>query len=173
MNRFRKLFLWVLIAFVLAAGLAAWILVPCYGARVVRRIQLIFDPNSGAISLERGALAAAWLQDPQAHSDWAVKAGTRCETPQGTAPFQMPTDGYIGFLWDDSFRPGHRHSGLDIFGGQSAGETPVYAAADGYLTRLPERKSSVIVRVPQDPLQPDRQIWTYYTHLADPSEKPL
>ena len=23
------------------------------------------------------------------------------------------------------------------------------------------------MRVPSDPLQPDRQIWTYYTHLAD------
>jgi len=25
----------------------------------------------------------------------------------------------------------------------------------------------VIVRVPSDPLQPDRQIWLYYTHMAD------
>jgi hypothetical protein len=26
----------------------------------------------------------------------------------------------------------------------------------------------VIIRIPSDPLQPDRQIWTYYTHLANP-----
>jgi hypothetical protein len=26
----------------------------------------------------------------------------------------------------------------------------------------------VIVRVPEDPLQPGRQIWTYYTHMANP-----
>ena len=48
----------------------------------------------------------------------------------------MPTDGFIGYLWDDSFRPGHRHQGIDIFGGGQPGDTPVYAAADGYLTRL-------------------------------------
>ena len=34
------------------------------------------------------------------------------------------------------------------------GITPVVAAYDGYLTRLPEWKSSVIMRVPDDPLQP-------------------
>jgi len=28
-------------------------------------------------------------------------------------------------------------------------------------------KSSVIIRIPSDPLQPGRQIWTYYTHMAD------
>ncbi|HEY9526604.1 MAG TPA: hypothetical protein VIR02_05965, partial [Anaerolineales bacterium] len=38
----------------------------------------------------------------------------------------------------------------------------------GYLTRLPDWKSAVIVRVPEDPLQPGRQIWLYYTHMADP-----
>jgi murein DD-endopeptidase MepM/ murein hydrolase activator NlpD len=79
----------------------------------------------------------------------------------------MPTDGYIGFLWDDSFRPGHRHSGLDIFGGTENGITPIFAAYDGYLTRQADWKSTVIIRIPSDPLQPDRQIWTYYTHMAD------
>ena len=85
----------------------------------------------------------------------------------GDAPFLMPTRGYIGFLWDDSFRPGHRHSGIDVFGGGEAGEDPVYAAYDGYLTRLADWKSTVIIRIPQDPLQPERQIWIYYTHMAD------
>jgi hypothetical protein len=79
----------------------------------------------------------------------------------------MPTTGYIGFLWGDSFRPGHKHQGLDIFGGDKAGATPVYAAYSGYLTRLPEWKSSLIIRIPSDPLQPSRQVWTYYTHLAE------
>ena len=104
-----------------------------------------------------------WLRNAEAHPDWAVSANQRC----GDAPFSMPTDGYIGFLWDDSFRPGHRHQGLDIFGGQASGATPVYAAYDGYLTREPDWKSSLIMRVPSDPLQLGRQIWLYYTHLAD------
>jgi len=72
----------------------------------------------------------------------------------------------IGFLWDDSFRPGHRHQGLDIFGAEDVGVTPVIVAYPGYLTRLPDWKSSVIVRIPSDPLEPGRQIWTYYTHMA-------
>ena len=41
------------------------------------------------------------------------------------------------------------------------------AAYPGYLTRLPDWKSTVIIRIPDDPLQPGRQIWTYYTHMAD------
>lgn len=105
-------------------------------------------------------------RNPQAHADWTIRAGERC----GEAPFVMPTDGLIGFVWGDSFRPGHAHQGLDIFGptGPSGlGETPVVAAYDGYLTRLPEWRSAVILRVPDDPLHPGRQIWLYYTHMAD------
>lgn len=103
-----------------------------------------------------------WFRNPQEHMDWTIQAGMRC----GEAPFLMPTDGYIGFLWGDSFRPGHKHQGLDIFGGEEPGVTPVVAAYDGYLTRLPGWKSSVIIRIPDDPLHPGRQIWTYYTHMA-------
>ena len=103
-----------------------------------------------------------WLRNPQLHSAWAVRAGERC----GDAPFLVPTDGYIGFLWGDSFRPGHSHQGLDIFGGEQPGVTPVVAAYSGYLTRLPDWKSSVIIRIPRDPLSPERQIWIYYTHMA-------
>lgn len=104
-----------------------------------------------------------WLRDPSSHPEWIIKNGERC----GQAPFVMPTDGLVGFIWGDSFRPGHSHQGLDIFGGGQLNQTPVIAAYPGYLTRLPDWKSSVIVRIPEDPLQPERQIWTYYTHLAD------
>jgi len=111
---------------------------------------------------ERGMMLRAWFQNPNDHADWAISAGETC----GSAPFKMPTSGYIGFMWDDSFRPGHRHQGLDIFGGSEPGETPVYAAYAGYLTRLPDWKSSVIIRIPSDPFKPSQQIWTYYTHMA-------
>ena len=73
----------------------------------------------------------------------------------------------MGFLWGDSFRLGHRHQGIDIFAGTEIGITRVVSAYPGFLTRLPDWKSSVIVRVPDDPLQPGRQIWLYYTHMAD------
>ncbi len=105
-----------------------------------------------------------WMKNPGAHADWEISAKDRC----GDAPFLLPTRGYIGFIWDDSFRPGHRHTGLDIFGGKEPGITPIYAVYDGYLTRKADWKSSVIIRIPSDPLNPGTQIWTYYTHMADP-----
>jgi len=111
---------------------------------------------------ERLFLFRAWRNDPSAHPEWKLTAGSRC----GEAPFIFPTDGMVGFLWDDSFRPGHRHQGLDIFGAEGVGVTPVVVAYPGYLTRLPDWKSSVIIRIPSDPLKPSRQIWTYYTHMA-------
>ncbi len=111
----------------------------------------------------RNQRVLAWLRAAANHPEWAVSAGQRC----GQAPFIIPTDGFIGYLWDDSFRIGHRHQGIDIFGGGSVAATPVVAAYSGYLSRQPDWKSTVIIRIPQDPLQPGRQIWTYYTHLAD------
>ncbi len=111
----------------------------------------------------------AFLRNPELHQDWIMPALTRCED----APFMLPTRGMIGFIWDDSFRPGHHHQGIDIFSGTGVGETPIYAVFDGYLTRQPEWKSTVIIRIPSDPLNPDRQIWTYYTHMADASGSSL
>ena len=104
-----------------------------------------------------------WMHDPSAHMDRTIQAGERC----GDAPFILPTSGYVGFIWGDSFRPGHQHQGIDIFGGEVPGKTPVLAAYAGYLTRMPEWKSTVIIRIPSDPLNPGRQIWTYYTHMAN------
>jgi len=118
--------------------------------------------NSG-----RSPQVVEFLNKPETHSDWMVHAGQRCND----APFIMPADGFIGFLWDDSFRPGHHHQGIDLFGGKEPGLTPIYSVYDGYLTRLPDWKSTVIIRIPQDPFHPERQIWTYYTHMADPSGK--
>ncbi len=112
----------------------------------------------------RSRRVIAWIRHPEEHPAWAVSALERC----GEAPFLIPTEGYIGYLWGDSFRPGHKHQGIDIFAGSEAGVTPVYVVYPGYLTRMADWKSTLIIRVPSDPLQPDRQIWTYYTHLAGP-----
>ena len=112
---------------------------------------------------KRSAYVLEWFRDPAGHADWAMRAGTRC----GEAPFIFPTDGLIGYLWGDSFRLGRQHQGIDVFAGAEVGVTPVVAAYAGYLTRLPEWKSSLIVRLPDDPLHPGRQIWLYYTHMAD------
>jgi peptidoglycan LD-endopeptidase LytH len=114
-------------------------------------------------SAERTAQVMNWFNDPSSRPELMMTSGTRC----GDAPFVFPTDGLAGFIWDDSFRPGHRHAGIDIFAGTDVGITPVVAAYPGYLTRQLDWKSSVIIRVPNDPLQPARQIWVYYTHMAD------
>jgi murein DD-endopeptidase MepM/ murein hydrolase activator NlpD len=114
---------------------------------------------------QRTMRVLAYLRDPESHADWEIRAKTRC----GNAPFLMPTSGFIGYLWDDSFKVGHRHQGIDIFAGTPAGVTPVYAAYDAYLTRLSNWKSAVILRVPSDPLHPSRQIWLYYAHMASPT----
>ena len=117
-------------------------------------------------AVDRIARLRQYWADPAAHVDWTIQAGDRC----GEAPFLLPSEGYIGFFWGDSFRPGHAHQGLDIFGPtgpEGLGQTPVVAVYDGYLTRLPDWRSSVIIRIPEDPLHPGNQIWTYYTHMAD------
>ncbi len=125
-------------------------------------IYLYFTYGFGN-SPARTAQTFAWFRDPASRPDLMMTIGSKC----GDAPFIFPTNGLIGFIWDDSFRPGHRHSGLDIFGGTEVGVTPIVAAYPGYLSRIEDWKSTIIIRVPQDPLDPSRQIWVYYTHMAD------
>lgn len=129
-------------------------------AVAVAGIYLYFNYGRGSA---RTTQVIDWFRDPSSRPELMMTAGVRC----GDAPFIFPTDGLIGFIWDDSFRPGHRHSGLDIFSGTDVGVTPIVAAYPGYLTRQEDWKSTVIIRVPRDPLQPSRQIWIYYTHMAD------
>lgn len=105
----------------------------------------------------------AYRLNPAAHADWTLLAGEPC----GEAPFLQPTDGYLAFPWGARYRDGRRHQGIDIFGPEGLGETRVVAAYDGYLTRLPHWRSAVIIRIPEDPLNPGRAIWTYYAHMAD------
>ena len=145
----------------LIAPMIALLLILCgallLGGAIVR-------PRLGAAA-EQLLRLRAWFADPAANPEWTVLAGVRC---QPDAPMLLPTAGYIGFGWDDSFRPGHRHSGYDIFSPERAvNVTQVIAAYDGYLTREPGWRSAVILRHPDFPaIVPGEQIWTYYTHMA-------
>lgn len=132
---------------VLGVGTAVW--------------MYLSQTRTGIVS--RSMTVRAYLREPADFPELQMTANTIC----GDAPFAMPTNGMIGYVWDDSFRPGHHHTGLDIFGPDGLGKTPIYAVYDGYLTRLPGWKSTVIIRIPSDPLNPGEQIWTYYTHMAD------
>jgi murein DD-endopeptidase MepM/ murein hydrolase activator NlpD len=105
-----------------------------------------------------------WFNDENSRPDLITIQREAC----GDAPFVLPSDGFIGLLWRDPAAPYtifRRHSGIDIFGDGEPGEVPVYAAYDGYLWRLEDWVSSVIIQH-DDPLQPGRTIWTYYTHMA-------
>ncbi len=133
----------IVIVAVITAGITAYYLYRPNAARLIKFRQ--------------------WMNNPAAHTSWKLAAGSQC----GSAPFLFPTDGMVGFLWGDMMGKLHRHQGIDIFAGTDINITKVIAAYPGYLSRLPDWKSSVIVRVPDDPLQPGRQIWLYYTHMAD------
>jgi hypothetical protein len=139
----KKLFLPAIPVTIAAAGIYLYFV---FG-RIPARTAQVFD----------------WFRDPSSRPELMMTAGMRCNG----APFMFPTNGLIGFIWDDSFRPGHRHAGVDIFSGTEVGVTPIVAAYAGYLTREEDWVSTVIIRVPKDPLRPTRQIWVYYTHMAD------
>jgi murein DD-endopeptidase MepM/ murein hydrolase activator NlpD len=108
-----------------------------------------------------------WFSNPEGRSGLVTLQREACPG----AAFVLPTDGFIGLLYSDTRPPYsalHRHQGIDIFVDGEPGKVPVVAAYDGYLTREPDWISSVIIRHPQDPLDPARQIWTYYSHMAGP-----
>lgn len=130
---------------------------------VLLLVCALFTFCSSSAGIRRWLDYMQYRRDP-ASIELPVSTGlARCEG----APFVMPTNGWIGILYGDSIFGTVNHSGLDIFGLEGNGVTPVYAAYDGYVTRLPEWTSAVIIRHPEDPLKPERQIWTFYTHMAD------
>lgn len=111
-----------------------------------------------------------WFNDESARPELTTQ---QLNEPCGSAPFLLPSSGLIGLLWNDPAGPYnlfHRHSGIDIFGDGEPGTVPVYAAYDGYLTREDNWISAVIIQH-EDPLQPGRIIWSYYTHMADQDGK--
>lgn len=143
-------------------SISKWILIP-FILILIASLGFVYF-QLGPISSSRTRQVISWIRNPHSHPEWKMESKTRCSD---STPFLFPTDGYVGYLWDDSFRPGHRHQGIDIFTDLGSGESPVFAAYDGYLTRLSDWKSSLIIRIPEDPLSPRRQIWIYYTHMAD------
>lgn len=139
-----------------------WFIIPLTLILLTSGVYFLYQTFKG--SSVRSRRIIIWIRNPLSNPEWALEALTRCSP---TSSFLFPTNGYVGYLWDDSFRPGHNHQGIDIFTSKKSGDTPIYAVYGGFLTRLPEWKSSLIIRIPDDPLLPGRQIWTYYTHMAD------
>lgn len=144
-----------------------------------RKTAIALILTIGALVIGSFVLLAAEFGDPREQplfTWWRGNEATRSaltiarrEACPG-APFILPADGYIGLLYGDPRGPYSQespHQGIDIFSDGAPGTTPVYAAHDGYVTRERGWTSTLIQRVPQDPLQPGRQIWLYFTHMAD------
>ena len=150
-SRYRFLFLAIAGVGCVALLYLAW------QAAAYRRI--LTDP--------RNQTFAQWAQgDPAKQAALITRQREVCPG----APFLLPADGFIGLLYEDPrppYTPRRPHQGIDIFSPDGGNVTPVYAAYDGYVTREENWRSALIMRVPDDPLQPGRQIWLYYTHLAD------
>lgn len=142
---------------------ARWLLALGIGAVVLAAV------GYWLYAYEFAGVSARWNQyqsfrtNPDNLAAETLQPGQRCDD----SAFAFPTTGVIFGSWGQSYRPFNSHQGLDIFAGTDLGVTPVYAAYPGYLTRLADWRSAVIIRIPQDPLQPSRQIWSYYTHMAD------
>ena len=123
--------------------------------------------NFDRLGSQRARQFVQWAQGNSAERE-ALVTVQRDSCPG--APFILPTDGFIGLLYDDPNGPyssAAPHQGIDIFSNATPGVTPVYAAYDGFIYRESGWRSALIQRVPEDPLQPGRQIWLYYAHMAD------
>lgn len=127
--------------------------------QAVGYVRLLSDPRSQTF--------LQWAQgDDAARAELITVQREACPG----APFILPADGFIGLLYADPrgpYSPANPHQGIDIFSDTEPGQTAVYAAYDGYITREDSWRSSLILRVPDDPLQPGRTLWLYYTHMAD------
>lgn len=145
--------------------------------RIRRRYLFLFLLALGVAYLVWWAFSL--VREPRNQSFWAWVNGNQATREALTivsqescpgSPFIVPAGGYIGLLYGDPRGPYSNlnpHQGIDIFSNSEPGLTPIYAAYDGYITREATWKSSLIQRIPDDPLQPGRQIWLYYTHIAD------
>ncbi len=85
------------------------------------------------------------------------RAGSKAPTEAcPSALWQLPSEGKLGVHWDGVF--------LDLQGRGNAGEVPVYAVADGLLTRRTGWKGAVAIRH-DDPLEPRATVWSLYGHM--------
>ena len=156
-----------------------WLLNPRY--RLLKALFFLGLSFGAIYALATGVGLVRDLTDPRsaAFISWGMGNQSTREsliiTQQAAcpgAPFILPAEGFIGLLYADPRGPysdNNPHQGIDIFSPDrdAPGKVPVYAAYDGYITRESGWRSSLIQRIPNDPLQPDNQVWLYYTHMAD------
>jgi hypothetical protein len=74
------------------------------------------------------------------------------------APWRLPTRGEMGMWWV-TYQLGIMGEGIE-------NEIPVYAVADGLLTRRSEWNSAVAI-LHDDPVRPGEKVWSFYADMAD------
>jgi len=93
-------------------------------------------------------------------ADTVVYRPIGSETPTGAcpgAPWRLPSDGLLGVQW--------KEGGLDFYDRGNEGAVPVYAVADGLLTRQSDWVDAVAIQH-DDPLQLGQQVWSYYAGMG-------
>ena len=78
------------------------------------------------------------------------------------AVWRLPSDGSLGIQWTENR--------IHFFGHGRENNIPVYAVADGSLTRLPEWVDAVAI-LHDDPLHPTKKVWSYYGDMVAPDGK--
>lgn len=73
------------------------------------------------------------------------------------AAWQLPNNSSTGVLWNQN--------GLNFYGWGQEGKVPVYAAADGLLTRNEDWFDTVAI-LHDDPLNPGQQVWSIYSNMG-------
>ena len=84
------------------------------------------------------------------------KPVTKIDSCSGAA-WQIPSTASLGIQLRDR--------SLDLFGQGNEGDLPVYAPADGLLTRLSDRTDALAIQH-DDPLLPGKKVWTVYEGMA-------
>lgn len=103
-------------------------------------------------AINRSYTLADVVADNKVYTAFQRKTSTGLTTCPGAA-WQLPSDGTLGVQ--------RRDGGLVFFGLGNEAEIPVYAAADGLLTRLPGWIDTVAIQH-EDPLNPGVIVWGYY-----------
>jgi hypothetical protein len=98
-------------------------------------------------------LAGALVYRPRDAENWDSAKLAAC----ADAPWRLPTRSELGMWWFSKQ--------LFLMGQGHENTVPVYAVADGLLTRQPDWKDAVAIQH-DDPLRPGAKVWTFYGGMA-------
>lgn len=105
-------------------------------------------------AIGRSYVASQLLADTRIYRPFSSRAPM--EACPG-APWRLPSSGVLGVQW--------KEGGLNFYGRGNPGTVPVFAVADGLLTRSADWTGAVAIQH-DDTLQPGEKVWSYYASMA-------